>query len=843
MKFRIPLFADILNQDSSLSLDFERLRSSLLNTLLVAYCVLVTPLVIVSISRASFLGWLPLFSGQLCLFSSVCLLTLFRKRLPYFWRLGIFLTLVWSSSIMSQITLGPLADARCTMVMNVLVGTLFLPTRIGWFAATLPALITSVMAIATLNDWLSYDIDLNRYIHQPLSWISSIYTYTIMTALISLIIAGMIKALRQGLETVRIRETQLNEAQALARIGSWNYQVADNRFVCSVEACHLFNLTVDVPITKQQMADYIHPDDRAVMKIAWTQAEREGVLDRIHRVIVRGTVRWVHQRARFEYDADGKAVRIVGTTQDITEQKLAELALQASESRFEGIFQGANAGIVFADQSGTVLLANDCFSRLAGHSPAQLTGCLLSQFTHPEDRAAEEECLAAIRDGSSSGFRIEKRYLKPNGTVTWVDLVVTPLNSEQDRGIHLIGVAVDISVRKQTEALLLTAKLQAEQANQAKSEFLSRMSHELRTPLNAITGFSQLMQLGIPDAPTEGQRKLIDQIRNSSHHLLALIDDVLNLSRIETGNLQIKYRKVDVADIIESAHSLVLPLASSLATRIIVPQNCHAQVEADPVRLRQVLVNLFSNAIKYSKPGSIVTLTCQTFRDELRLEVIDQGVGIPPEKHAQVFQPFERLGADLSPVEGTGIGLAIAKSFIEAMHGRIGFTSIPGSGSNFWIQLPLAHEKDSSDTLPAHTPQETASRVATGSGKILYVEDNAANVTLMQHVFRHLPDIKLLIANDAEQALLVLEQEQPDLILMDINLPGMSGIEALRHIRANPRTRHVPVIAISAAAMPHDLEAVRHAGFNDNFVKPFDISELLNRVRALLPVYPPSSMW
>lgn len=958
MKFRFPFFNDDAAQYDSLALDFDRLRNDLLNALLITYCILITPALILSLARATFMGWSLLFTIQPLLLATLYITTFFRKLISYHWRLGIYLTLIWTSTILTQMIVGPFADSRAAMIMNVLMGTLFLPPRIGWFFAILPTVILSLLGTATLKGWLTYRVDFSNYVYQPLSWLNAIYLYTVLTLLTSVIITAMIRVLRHGLQNLHAREIELNEAQALAHIGSWNYQVEKNRFICSAEARRLCDLMAGTPITLKRMLSRIHPDDRDEVLSACRLALRTGTLDLEHRIRVQGQVHWVHLRARFEAEGNVRPVRVVGTIQDITAEKLAAEALKASESRFQAIFQGANAGIAFADQGGVILFANDYFSKLTGYPPGRLTGISISQFTVPEDWDKEQAILSDVREGRISGFRMEKRYIKPDGSVAWVDLVVTSLTDEEGQVINLIGVAVDIterkrgdeivalytslidytadaiyivepaedyriifandaacqhfgltrerllqtrmpnwdanfdtpeklarlwvevqerkfmlvetihrmpsgetipvessvnylaigsheyiagyfrdiSQRKQEEGQLLEAKLQAEQANRAKSEFLSRMSHELRTPLNAIIGFGQLLELGVPDVPTEGQKELIGQIRSSSHHLLALIDDVLNLSRIETNNLPVKCQTIPVASVIEEARSLVFPLAAGLSIQLVVPVQCTARIHADPVRLRQVLANLLSNAVKYSRPGGVVTLMCRESQEWLRLEITDQGLGIPPEKHALVFQPFERLGANDTAVEGTGIGLAIAKAMIKAMQGRIGFESTPDHGSTFWIELPLDNGNDSGHTGQSSPTESVYPRWTTARGQVMYVEDNPANVTLMQHVFRHLPGIELIIAGDAEQALTLLEQPPPHLILMDINLPGMSGIEALQRIRAIPQTRNIPVIAISAAALPHDLDAVARAGFNACLVKPFDILELLERIKAYLDI-------
>ena len=393
-------------------------------------------------------------------------------------------------------------------------------------------------------------------------------------------------------------------------------------------------------------------------------------------------------------------------------------------------------------------------------------------------------------------------------------------------------------VAARTEALTAAVN-SAERANRSKSEFLSRMSHELRTPLNAILGFGQLLQKDRKHPLSERQQEYLGHMLKSGQHLLKLINEVLDLSKIESENLTLKIELVAVADVIMGAIDLMSTQAEARQITIHPPElEDQLQTLADPLRLKQVILNLLSNAVKYNREqGDIFIRTHTHSTHRLRIEVEDSGQGIPQEKTSELFQPFSRLGAEYTEVEGTGIGLVISRKIVEAMGGEIGVSSQPGEGSIFWIDMPLARDPaQQRQQISAVETMALADNDGISSARhlILLVEDNPVNLRLMERIFDYDEDIELIAATSAEQGIELAREHIPALILMDISLPGMNGIEALKHLRADPLTKDVPVVAVSANAMSHDVREGNKAGFDAYVTKPLVIREFLSTVDTLL---------
>ena len=384
--------------------------------------------------------------------------------------------------------------------------------------------------------------------------------------------------------------------------------------------------------------------------------------------------------------------------------------------------------------------------------------------------------------------------------------------------------------------MLMEAKQAAEKANRAKSEFLSRMSHELRTPLNAILGFGKLLDLGI-DTSRSTEKQYLRHIMNSSHHLLSLINEVLDLARIDSGKFELKLEQISVAEILDECLILAQPLANTYNITVSIDRSGDKLfVWSDHKYLKQIILNLISNAIKYNRKGGSVTVAYRkTIDGRIRLSVTDTGAGIPKEKWEQLFHPFSRLGAENSQIEGTGIGLVISKNLVEAMNGSIGFESTIEVGSEFWIELPQAFEQIAQLHLSEEKQIEAIAGIATRKAKILYIEDNLFNQELMKECMSLLfPDIQLFMETTAELGLVTAEKELPQLILMDINLPGISGIEALHIIRKHDILAKTPVIALSAAAMAEDIEKGINAGFDVYITKPFDLQSIKQAIEKAL---------
>ncbi len=415
-----------------------------------------------------------------------------------------------------------------------------------------------------------------------------------------------------------------------------------------------------------------------------------------------------------------------------------------------------------------------------------------------------------------------------NGRQPYSDELVEWLEPFTSTCALLIKLYRQLHERENFTEQLRRARDQAEEASRAKSEFLSSMSHELRTPLNAILGFAQLLSTSQKHPLNERQQRQVEQIYKSGNHLLNLINEVLDLARIEAGHINLSIEHIRLADVLDDACSTLAPIAEQhgIALRPSTA-HCSAWVEADYTRLKQVLINLITNAIKYNRPQGSVRIDCRVERDCARIRIADNGVGIAADKLDQLFQPFNRLGAENGSIEGTGVGLALTKKILEQMRGRIGVDSQEGVGSEFWFELPLAAAPQASDEGAAESVAAPVETAAAASFQVLYIEDNPANQRLLIELFEDLDGFALNCAHSAELGLELACSQRPDLILLDINLPGMNGYQAMAILARNPATQAIPVIALSANAMPADLRQAKAAGFADYLTKPLDIARLL----------------
>jgi signal transduction histidine kinase/ActR/RegA family two-component response regulator len=420
-----------------------------------------------------------------------------------------------------------------------------------------------------------------------------------------------------------------------------------------------------------------------------------------------------------------------------------------------------------------------------------------------------------------------------------------------DRDRKLQGVfaaARDVTERKRFERTLQEnnvelerARAAAEKANLAKSDFLSSMSHELRSPLNAILGFAQLINSDSPP-PTSSQTASIDQILHAGWYLLDLINEILDLAQIESGKLALSREPTSLAEVMLECQAMIEPQGQKRGIKMTFPLlGIPYFVDADRTRLKQVLINLLSNAIKYNQPNGTVVVDCALLAmkgntaERVRISVRDTGAGLPPDMLMQLFQPFNRLGQERSTEEGTGIGLVMSKRLVEMMGGLIGVESTVGLGSVFWFELnSTAEPKLELDTAQpaAMAPEQIQSGAPLRT--LLYVEDNPANLKLIEQLIARRHDIRLLSARDGNLGIQLARDHQPDVILMDINLPGISGVEALKILREDAATAHIPVVALSANAMPRDIQKGLQAGFFRYLTKPIRVGEFMDTLEVAL---------
>ncbi len=532
--------------------------------------------------------------------------------------------------------------------------------------------------------------------------------------------------------------------------------------------------------------------------------------------------------------ADGSVVR---TFADVTATVQAQQALQASEARFRAMADAAPALIWQSDAAGAPVWFNQRWLQYTGRTLAEELSLGWAARMHADDLAvtrADFETAAAAR----RPFEVEYRAQRADGQLAWIADQGTPQFTSDGLCTGFLVYGWDITTRKAAEAALRAAKEEAERANRAKSEFLSRMSHELRTPLNAVLGFSQLLMADTGDPLTPGQRGRVQELMHGGRHLLSLINDVLDLARIEAGGLHLALAPVELDPLVEDCLRLVQPAADERRLALVrpAPGGPGLRAQADPTRLRQVLLNLLSNAIKYNRPGGRVELSWHQTDGGVRLEVLDSGPGLSAEQQARLFQPFERLDAAQTEVEGAGIGLALSKWLLSLMRGEIGVQSVPGEGCLFWVTLQPAVEGPAAQSLPPAMalPPVVEHHEAAPRQQVLYIEDNEVNQLLMEGMLAKRPGVQLLITGTPEDGVALALQAHPALVLLDIQLPGIDGYEVLRRLREHPATRDIPVVAVSANAMPADREKAALAGFVDYVTKPVDLAQLLAVVDAQL---------
>jgi PAS domain S-box-containing protein len=540
----------------------------------------------------------------------------------------------------------------------------------------------------------------------------------------------------------------------------------------------------------------------------------------------------------------------VGKADGINELLRQETLLKTGALQ-NAILTSANFSIIATDEKGIIQLFNVGAERMLGYLAAEVVNKINPSDIHdPQEVQARAEALSielattitpgfeALAFKASRGIEdiYELTYICKDGSRFPAIVSITALRDDYGEIIGYLLIGTDNSVRKQVELELNKAMAVAEKANLAKSDFLSSMSHELRTPLSAILGFAQLMESGSP-LPTPSQKRSIDQILQAGWYLLELINEILDLALIESGKLSLSLEPISLAEVMQECQAMIEPQAKKRGVGVVFPKfEIRRFVRADRTRVKQVLINLLSNAIKYNKAGGTVDVQCITDTPgRIRICVEDTGNGLTAEKLAQLFQPFNRLGQEANVEEGTGIGLVVAKRLIEWMGGSIGVESTVGQGSVFWIELKLAEEPqtiaDAVDPMAAVAlPILSDAQLRT----LLYVEDNPANLMLVEDLIARRPDIRLLTARDGISGVTIARESLPDVVLMDINLPGISGIEALRILADDPTTTHIPVVALSANAMPRDIEKGLEAGFFRYLTKPIKVNEFMNTLDVAL---------
>ncbi|HLO95133.1 MAG TPA: ATP-binding protein [Burkholderiaceae bacterium] len=522
--------------------------------------------------------------------------------------------------------------------------------------------------------------------------------------------------------------------------------------------------------------------------------------------------------------------RTAALRHEIAERERATAALKDRERRFSNIFEHAPIGIVFTELDGAVREANPRFCEMLGYPLASLLGRRTLELTHPDDREQDERLGQALLHGEFSSYQRTKRYLHREGSVVEVRALVSVLRDEDGKPYSLLGVVEDIGDQRRLRDLE-RAREAAEAASVAKNEFLSRMSHELRTPLNAMLGFAQLLTLEGQPPLTERQQEWTRQIQQAGWHLLELINDTLDLSRIESGAMRLVLDRQDLPAQLQEVSALLQAQWQRRGMRLELRLAAGARwVQADATRLKQVLSNLLSNAIKYNRPGGEVRVSSESVSPGLiEIRVLDQGPGLTPAQQAQLFQPFNRLGQESGSVEGTGIGLVISRRLAELMGGSLAFEAPPGEGACFVLRLPAADAPQAQ----AQAAPGIARRSYGRPRELLYIEDNPVNAELMLAMLAQRPSLHCELRADGRSGLAALRSKRPDLLMLDMQLPDMDGLDVLRQLRQEPGLADLPVLIVSANALAEQQAAALALGVQAYLTKPLELQALLAQLDAL----------
>ena len=649
---------------------------------------------------------------------------------------------------------------------------------------------------------------------------------------------------RQAEAALRASEEQFRATFENAAVGIVHVGLDHRWLRVNPAACRLVGYTAD-ELTAMTFTELTHPDDVA------------GNLDLLNRLLAgeipsytvekrfihkSGRHVWVTATAALLRDAEGRPQYVIGALEDMSEKKATLAQLELQRRFVERLTHGMpNTLHVYSRAEQRNVWVNRHLGDTLGYAEqdiAQMGRGFMQQVLHPQDTAAMDAHLDRVFAAADSEvLDVEYRVCDRSGQWRWLRQSDTVFRRDaQGRAVELVGTATDVTVRKRIEAELTRALAVAEDANRAKSDFLSNMSHELRSPLNAMLGFSQLLQIGTPP-PTPLQAQSVHEILKAGWYLLGLIDEILDLALIESGRQAFVLESVPLAEVLDDCHAMVEGEAAQHGIQLrFAPIDGDLVVSVDRTRVKQVLINLLSNAIKYNRPRGTVTVgVAQGEHGDLRISVEDSGGGLSPEQVARLFQPFERLGQQAGVIPGTGIGLALSKRLVELMGGRIGVHSTVGQGSVFWIELETkgAPLPALAATPPlALTPTQPVQ--AWPQCTVLCVENDAANMLFVQRLLARRGGVRLLMASDGQHGLHLARSLKPDVVLMDINLPGISGLETQRQLANDPVTAHIPVIAISAQAMPDDVDRGLRAGFFRYLTKPIKLDTLTEALDAAL---------
>ena len=650
------------------------------------------------------------------------------------------------------------------------------------------------------------------------------------------------------LADLREQVARYRAAFALSAPGQAMLDLGGRFIEVNTSLCHFLGHS-EHDLLKLRFLDITHPDDLA-LDAQCVADMKSGTVAQFRRekryLRADGSTVWALVTSRLARDENGQPLYFVSVIEDITERKASELALREREALLSSMGKfvpGLIHKIGFdADGRARFLYISDRAMEMfeLPHELMERDYHAHHARVHPDDLAYVRRLATAPKPGALlRPVDFEYRVILPSKGLRVYGGHAIPV-TEEDGSVVWYGHTADVTDKKALLKARMAAQV-AQDANLAKNEFLSRVSHELRTPLNAVIGFAQLLRLSSSGHLNATQRQHVEHIESAGSHLLGIISDVLDLSRIEAGNLPLSLEPCRASVLLNEACHLVAPLArGSGITLHAATVDDHTLIQVDPMRLRQVLVNLMSNAVKYNRPQGHVTLRVWAEGDQLAIAIDDTGVGLSVDQQAHLFEPFNRLGAERTGVEGTGIGLVIVRKLLEAMQGRLEVRSQPGQGSSFIAWVPKA-QATSTAASPATDSGHLVAREAGGNElRVLYAEDNDLNAELVLEVLKLRPGCLVRVATSGAEALAMAREQAPDLFLLDMHLGDMSGFELTRQLQAEPTLQGVPRVAFSADAMPDQIHRARDHGFSGYLTKPLDVAALLacvdehtERVRSL----------
>lgn len=630
-----------------------------------------------------------------------------------------------------------------------------------------------------------------------------------------------------------LRESEARFAFAVegAGDGVWDWDIPSGRMLLSGNYEGMLGFAGGVlEPTFDAWIGRVHPDDEAAVRTGLDGylSGREPAYAVEQRLRCQdGSYKWILGRGTVvKRDRDGTPLRMIGIHSDISERKQAEERL----ALFRRIFDASKQAVGITDREGRVLYMNSAHEKLTGYSSAEAIGQPFTLFIPEEDqeRVGRTIMETAVPANGWTGL-LTVRHKDGSSFITASNIGF--VKDDHGQVQYIFNIFTDFTEELARRAELADAKESAERANQAKSDFLSSMSHELRTPMNIILGFAQMLECD--DALGEDQQDSVHEILKAGRHLLELINEVLDLAKIESGRIDLSIEPIELVALVEDCRQMIHPLAAARGITLEMPVPHEAVVRGDRVRLKQVLLNLLSNAVKYNREGGSVRLDVQAGSEgRLRIGVTDTGPGIRAERLSELFQPFNRLDAEHGPVEGTGIGLTITKRLVELMGGEIGVESELGKGSRFWLELAtdgggaiVEARKDDVEEHVVVPPDDQLS--------VLCIDDNPVNLKLIAHILSKRRHVRLITAHLPDLGIELALAHRPDLVLLDINMPIMDGYHVLEVFKSDARLKHIPVVAVTANAMPRDIERGREAGFVEYLVKPLDIGRFLAVVDSI----------